>query len=188
MIASAWSFGWEALVAIGTLSLAAVTLALVLATRSLARQASAAIRAEWRPVLLVRGRVPAEVRGHQRGIAYNEGTLSIFVENVGRGPALDVQAELPDFGLPGPGYGVPEGAMPAAGGMSTRYYTAIAPGDLVAYTWESLGNVRHRISGSFSYTDMSGGFHSTSFDISFEPHYGAQLAWQRVEEPLSGSR
>ena len=60
-------FGWDALVALGTLSLAAVTLALVVATRTLASRADAEVRAQWRPVLLARDRLILE-RQEMRGV------------------------------------------------------------------------------------------------------------------------
>jgi hypothetical protein len=179
-----WAFGWDALVALGTLSLSFVTLALVIATRGLARQANAEVRAQWRPVLLVRDRIPVEIRLHGRGIVQGGGKLTVWVENVGRGPAFDVQARLPDFGLPGPGYGVPEGAAPLSGAMSTRLYTAIAPGDLLPYEWSGLGEMPEEggMSGSFFYTDMAGASLSTSFYLNHDRQRGPQLASQGIEE------
>ena len=106
---------------------------LVRATRGLAEERDAEIRAQWKPVLLVRDRLPKTMRADRRGLAHERGTLIVWVENTGRGPALDVEAEIPGFGLPGPGYGAPEGEPPTPGAMSTRRSRAMAPGDLVEY-------------------------------------------------------
>jgi hypothetical protein len=97
-----WTFGWEALVAIGTITLAAVTAGLAWSTRTVAQATRDEIGAAWRPVLL-----PQSAEIMQRS-AQSPVSLKIKVKNVGRGPALEVTArlELPDgttrhIGAPG---------------------------------------------------------------------------------------
>lgn len=87
-LASPWTFGWEALVAIGTLSLAAATLLLAWLTRSVARASSADIAAQWRP-LVVPGRNTEKFvyDAHVR-------KLAVPIRNDGRGPALFVRVLL----------------------------------------------------------------------------------------------
>src|SRR5947207_1820977 len=48
---SAWAFGWEALVALGTIGLALATTVLAWSTRRVAQATQAEISASWRPVL-----------------------------------------------------------------------------------------------------------------------------------------
>jgi hypothetical protein len=182
--------GWSALVAIGTLGLAAVTYTLVRATKILAQRAEADVRAQWTPIVLVRDRVETDLVNLisgvtsstlEPGIMFGEGTLRIFVENVGRGPAFDVQAYLNDFDLPGPGYGVPVGTPALPGAMSTRIYTTIAPGEQRAFEWSSLGDNRGLYSARFAYGGMAGSRLETHFEVSVGDD-SQMLRWQRVEE------
>jgi hypothetical protein len=156
-----WS-GWSAFVAIGTLALAFVTYRLVRTTKVVAEGAQAEIAAQWRPVLFVRDRVP----GVPAPIIYENGTLTVWIENVGRGPAFAIRPWLDGFPAPGPAYGVPTGTTPMSGGMSTRLYQAMAAGDLVSYQWTSLGEPLPHIGGRLTYWDMSGAGYETRFIIS----------------------
>jgi len=110
--------GWSIFVALGTIGLAVVTVTLVGATRVLARNSAAAIKAEWRPVVIVRERSPAD---DTAPIVIGEKTLTVMIENVGRGPALGLTCELLNcFDNPNDRFGRPVGApeegfpMPAA--------------------------------------------------------------------------
>jgi hypothetical protein len=133
--------GWNALVALGTLALAAATYGVIRATRALAARADAELAAQWRPILIVRDRLSDDKSRGQPEIVYSDGTLMLFVENVGRGPALNVRAWLDDFPAPGPAYGVPVSVAPGrGGGMGTRLITVIAQGDVVQYRWTNLGS------------------------------------------------
>jgi hypothetical protein len=82
-VLASWELGWDALVAIGTLLLAGVTLLLVLRTRDLARSSEADIRAQWRPIIL-----PAYDDPDDFALLYREGVLYVGIRNAGRGPAL----------------------------------------------------------------------------------------------------
>jgi|SRR5579862_418209 len=78
---------WEALAAVGTFFVAAVTAWLAGSTRSLAKAASDDLQAQWRPVLAV---------GTQAPVSYDDrsGALSVQMRNVGRGPAFGVNAQI----------------------------------------------------------------------------------------------
>jgi hypothetical protein len=52
LAASSWDFGWEALVAVATLLLAAATFFLARRTATLAESSEAEVRAQWRPLIL----------------------------------------------------------------------------------------------------------------------------------------
>jgi hypothetical protein len=177
--------GWNALVALGTLALALATYGVIRATKALAERGDAEISAQWRPLLLVRERPPAD----QPGIVYEDGSLMLWIENVGRGPALDVQPWLDDFPAPGPAYGVPVDVPPGrGGGMGSRLHTVIAHGDLLAYRWTDLGEPREFLRGQFQYWDLSGGEHSTSFAFEVResgPTLGLQLVDDSSWRPVS---
>lgn len=175
--------GWNALVAIGTLGLAAATYGVIRATRALAQRGDAEIAAQWRPILLVRDRGSREVQVvGAPGISYDSGVLTLSVENVGRGPALNVQPWLDDFPAPGPAYGVPADMAPGrGGGMGSRLYTVIAQGDRVDYRWTDLGEPRRFLRGQFSYSDLSGGAHSTSFALEVRES-GLTLGLQLIDD------
>jgi hypothetical protein len=179
-----WS-GWNALVALGTLALALATYGVIRATKALAERGDAEISAQWRPLLLVRERPPDD----QPGIVYEDGSLTLWIENVGRGPALEVQPWLDDFPAPGPAYGVPAYVPPGrGGGMGSRLHTVIAQGDLLAYRWTDLGDAREFLRGQFRYWDLSGDEHSTSFAIEVResgPALGIQLVDERSWHPVS---
>jgi hypothetical protein len=88
----AWTFGWEALVALGTIGLAAVTAGLALSTRSVARATASELRASWRPVLVIDN---IESPIYLRYFAGQPtGSLSFQVRNDGRGPALGVNVTV----------------------------------------------------------------------------------------------
>ncbi|HZO97085.1 MAG TPA: hypothetical protein VFB42_06910 [Gaiellaceae bacterium] len=173
--------------AIATLILAAFTALLVLATFWLARQGGDDVRAQWRPVLLLRTNRPADIapkRGEPIPLSQyvaprplidfknnDDGTyaVTLLVENVGRGPALEVR---PWMDQPNGAQAVGSGEQAAAG-----EYTAMAPGELTWFTWSRL-TIPDLATGSFSYTDISTVTHRTSFII--DPS-GSNLVWQNVE-------
>src|SRR6266511_786370 len=84
-----WAFGWDGLVAIGTLSLAGMTGWLAWTTRRVARADLVNLRAQWRPILVPDGE-PNFAPDTER----NEWTGRLAVQNTGRGPALYVRATL----------------------------------------------------------------------------------------------
>jgi hypothetical protein len=88
---SPWEFGWEALVAIGTLTLAFFTWRLARQTGDLARETANEVRSNARPVLIAAAGTGARLEvGGPPDKGY--GTLVIPVHNAGRGPALNAFA------------------------------------------------------------------------------------------------
>ena len=77
--------GWEALVAIGTLSLAMYTYRLASETKLLAQQTSRDVEAQWVPIL-----VQATTR--QFASLGEDGVWAIEIRNAGKGPAMQVIA------------------------------------------------------------------------------------------------
>jgi hypothetical protein len=94
LYASPWEFGWDALVAIGTLALASGTVFLAWTSSNLAQTSEADLRAQWRPVLLVPPVVESRDGTTIPGISYTAERLRVHVENVGRGPALYLEAKF----------------------------------------------------------------------------------------------
>lgn len=87
---AAFEWGWDTVVALGTLGLAVFTGALAWSTRALAQATRKDHQAQWRPVVV------AESDGVV-GVTTDSGgriVLGIDVRNVGRGPAFAVQAQL----------------------------------------------------------------------------------------------
>jgi hypothetical protein len=93
---SPWEFGWEALVAVGTLLLALATFYLVLRTSALAKSSESDLRAQWRPVIL-----PASYPSLGESVGYdaNADLLFVRVQNAGRGPALHVRTQVEPGGI-----------------------------------------------------------------------------------------
>jgi hypothetical protein len=103
---SAWEFGWEALVAIGTLGLALATAVLAWSTRRVAQATQAELSASWRPVLMLvdstwRDRRPwtavpgvTYLPGDTRSLVVSDDLVRITIVNVGRGPAIGVTLRL----------------------------------------------------------------------------------------------
>jgi hypothetical protein len=151
--------------AIATVVLAGVTVVLVVATFRLGSQAARDTRAQWRPVLLV-ARVSA-VEWMDLTVDDPPATLlvELLVENVGRGPALDVQAGVGDF----------DAASPVAGDNAS----ALAPGrewPLGLLVPEPVPDV---LSGRMWYSDISKVRYSTVFMLGMSDD--PALLFQTVE-------
>jgi hypothetical protein len=82
-----FQWGWDALVAIGTIALALGTLLLAWSTRSTAKASSEEVRAQWRPALVPGQDVEAHVDSASE-------LMAVAVRNVGRGAAYYVDAAL----------------------------------------------------------------------------------------------
>jgi hypothetical protein len=146
-----WGFGWEALVALGTLVLALATFYLALRTSTLAKASEAEMRAQWRPVIL-----PGSDSTPERAIVYDdsEGSLHMRVRNAGRGPALFIRTHLEP------------GAGQEPGGISPERWSfgALAAGDEREVTFgtpkiETLSQLL------FDYRDLADRTYSTSVTI-----------------------
>jgi hypothetical protein len=88
----AWDFGWNSLVAIGTLSLAAFTVWLAWSTRRLAIETADEIAADFRPVLIDAAGESITVDYPQR--ATGPGGVELAVRNVGPGPAMNATVQF----------------------------------------------------------------------------------------------
>jgi hypothetical protein len=162
---SRWSFGWEALVAVGTLGLAVATVVLALLTRALARSGTAEVRAQWRPVLVLgvdpwsspaemAADVPSDMptrTGRAVQVIVRPARIVLFVRvrNVGRGPALHVRAQL------------------EPGGLSPDDWArgALAPGDDQILRFEVGKEAPPSIQLLLDYRDLSGRSHATSVTV-----------------------
>jgi hypothetical protein len=89
MMVGSWALGWDALVAVGTLSLAGGTYWLARTTKKVALADVANLRAQWRPML-----VPFDEPTFRADADTGQWTGSIPIQNSGRGPALYVRATL----------------------------------------------------------------------------------------------
>jgi hypothetical protein len=81
-----FEWGWDALVAVGTIALATGTFLLALSTRRAARASAEDVRAQWRPVIVPR---KADVEFED-----DFGLMVISVQNVGRGAAYCIDGAL----------------------------------------------------------------------------------------------
>ncbi|MEU3341998.1 hypothetical protein [Streptomyces sp. NPDC006668] len=155
-----WGLGWEALVAIATFALAAVTVWLAWSTRQLAQETAADERAQWRPVLVSaadRDNLFERTGGIVRYTDSSNGTLTTYlnvvIRNVGRGPALHTRAHLE---LPG----VPGGVSPRIG----RPLGPLAPDDGQVLTFE-IPAAESRAQLLLDYRDVTGRPHATSITV-----------------------
>lgn len=85
--ATPWEFGWDALVALGTIGLALGTAVLAVASFVAARSASRDLRAQWRPVVVSAADVEVDY------LADDE-LVQLTVRNVGQGAAYDLDPGL----------------------------------------------------------------------------------------------
>jgi hypothetical protein len=163
VIVASWALGWEALVAIATFALAFATAVLAALTWRVAKAATADVEAQWRPVL-----VPLE--------AYGTGNdVIVILGNDGRGPALDISAEL-------------DGNLNAPNGVEVAQ-TGIAGPVLSRKSEKMLFHVGAKSALeiffadiTISYTDMSQGSYETHFVIETRP--GARPTQGRVQHNL----
>lgn len=145
--------GWlavSALLGLGTVALAAVTLSLARSTRRLAVATEKDLSAQWRPVLLPPQPEGSNVPTASVGETKEGGGMSLQIHNGGRGPALFVRGELE-----------PLGASPADWGRAS-----VAAGERVwlrfsSLPWPPLDHMRLRL----DYRDLSGLQYSTATEL-----------------------
>jgi hypothetical protein len=87
-----FEWGWDALVAIGTIGLALGTFLLAWSSRTAALRAAEDIRSQWRPALIPGD--SAEPSCSLSELEEEEFVLAVEVVNVGRGAAYDIDAGL----------------------------------------------------------------------------------------------
>jgi hypothetical protein len=85
--AGQWDWGWDALVAVGTLALALGTSALAISTFLMARTAGKEVRAKWRPVIVPAADVEVDW-------IEDDELVVLAIRNIGEGGAFDVDAGL----------------------------------------------------------------------------------------------
>jgi hypothetical protein len=140
-------YGWEALVAIGTLSLATFTGWLAWTTRKVALADLADLRAQWRPMLVPTG-------GPMFGADEETGQwkATVPIRNAGRGPALYVRATLE-----------PPNVSPDHWSLGS-----ISPEDQPReLTFSNLPNRDVRYQLLLDYRDLGGRIYSTQIVIDF---------------------
>lgn len=86
---SSWDLGWDALVAIATGALAAVTFALAVTTSRVSRATRDEAQALSRPILL-----PVTMGREEVCVRFNGPKITLAVQNVGKGPAFAIRARL----------------------------------------------------------------------------------------------
>jgi hypothetical protein len=175
---SAWEFGWNALVALGTLGLAIGTVGLAIATYLVARRtkdvATATqqeIAADWRPVLLLDVHRRTSTGNLVPAIGVTNDGVDITITNCGRGPALDVSATL---------------LFADGENSATESRVAIAPGSSYSFYWESddpseIDDDEIKQMGRVSYADLTYAGYETTFAITKKRQSYATLDWQRVD-------
>lgn len=158
--ASAWTWGPETFVAIGTIGLAVVTGCLAAATlwvasetRAVARGTQSEILAQFRPVLaVIEGRYMDHLLTPQAGILVKAADLIITVNNCGQGPALATRIGL-DFD-----------PNPPAPDQHTG--TAIPPGTYRAWQWQSAtASFPKAVTGWITYRDLADTEYRTTFTL-----------------------
>jgi hypothetical protein len=139
---SGWDFGWEALAALGTLTLAGVTVWLVWTTRGLAKATSTDVMAQWRPALVPGRAGQPGTPLADRPIVYDPQTarLLVSIRNAGRGPALFVRIELD-----------PDGNSPDLWNLG-----ALAPGDEQQLTFSGVYDFNAAKQVLCDYRDLGG--------------------------------
>jgi hypothetical protein len=143
---SAWTFGWEALVAAGTLLLAGGTFVLAKSTRRLAAESAQEVQAQSRPII-----VPSEGSLRVFRQAPSQGhKVELVLRNVGPGPALEVK--IVEGGGRMPWWTSPDIAVVASGeeyDLHLPFYDVAGAGD---YTSDAL---------TVQYQDLAGLSYST---------------------------
>lgn len=185
---SPWTWGWDALVAIGTLTLAIVTAALALVTRGmaaktsdLARETAEDVRAGARPVLLD----PADGPRSKLWVSTDgrDGALRTVVRNAGPGPALNVSAYVRSATRAATALTLPQVVGNVAPGATAELEvrdvpTRDASGSMDSYLFFRLVLV---------YADVSGRTYHTAIRLT-EPHGGRVVSSESGaprEDPLT---
>jgi hypothetical protein len=164
--ASAWSLGWDAVVAVGIIALAGMTAWLAWTTRRVVAAAGDDVRAEWRPVLLLE-----QFRGSNVGsllpvVYVQDDSVGVTIRNTGRGPALEVSPVIQIAGV----------RIEAL-----NHRLAIPPGGTEAVVWNGvlLGDA-DAVAGHVTYTDLADKRYRTSFLLRRHDPLDA-VEWQRVD-------
>lgn len=145
-----FKWGWDAVIAVGTLALAAGTFLLALSTWRSARASAEDVRSQWRP---------AVAPGRDADVKFEEEAIWIRVRNVGRGAAYYVDAALgvEDYYVPADEFG--------SGRNGLGNLAVLSPGEELGL---SFGISDGRPSGAevlIDYADLNGRPYSTRIEI-----------------------
>jgi hypothetical protein len=167
-----WTFGWEALVAIGTIALASGTVYLAWATRGVAEATNAELAADWRPVMLVRT-LNERTDQPRADCRLEPERIDVSCRNVGRGPALNCHAKLVSY----------------PGGESINKGVAIPHGESETFRWrpppDETYNPFDSITFVIHYADLAGQAHQTVSIIHIDKKRKVPvISFQRVEQPV----
>jgi hypothetical protein len=156
---SAWNFGPETFVALGTLLLAAGTGLLAWSTRRLATESAREVQAQSRPIIF-----PQEDSLEISVDGGNRRKVDMVIRNVGAGPALDVK--IVEGASRMPWYSSPDIAVIPAGGaynLHLPFFDIAGAGD---YTSSGL---------TVQYNDLAGLSYATEMVWSAAPEYQKML-------------
>jgi hypothetical protein len=161
-----FEWGWDALVAIGTIALAAGTFLLALSTRRAAKASAEDVRAQWRPVVVPSAEFDDEFE-----------ELAIKVHNVGRGAAYYIDAALGIDGTYWP-------ARDLAIGQRMATFAVVPPAADLRLAFECSDGLPREAEILIDYTDLNGRPYSTRIELELNTSMSLQVA--RVE--LSDNR
>ncbi len=147
-----WAWGWDSLVALGTIGLAVVTLLLAVATFITARAAAQEVRANWRPVI-----VPAD--DVELDWASDQDLLILGIRNIGEGGAYDVDAALEIGGT----YIPAELFVP--GESNSINFTVVPPGDTLEVYFSDIKTKPHKGGLVIDYSDLNGHRYGSHIEI-----------------------
>jgi hypothetical protein len=160
------------IIALATVVLALATFWVARSTQSVAREAKNQTSADWRPLLWIR---PAATdSGISPDVSYDTATksLTVGIDNIGRGPALKVWATL----YPGAGPNDRRDTWAPSG--------AYAPGDRFSLTWQGFvppGPLT--VGGEMTYGDIEGVRHATDFTLELPKGSRGQVGIQHYRPP-----
>jgi hypothetical protein len=147
-----WEWGWDALVALGTIGLAVVTFLLAVGTFITARAAAEDVRADWRPVI-----VPAD--DVEVDWVADEQLVVLGIRNIGQGGACDVDAALALNGMYTPA------SLFAPGETNAINFTVVPPGNTLETYFSGIKAKPHEGELVIDYSDLNGRRYGSRIDI-----------------------
>jgi hypothetical protein len=150
---AAFEWGWDALVAIGTLALAVATVLLAWSTRRMAKATAQDVAAQWRPAL---------TPGHDVEVRHDERTKHAMatLRNVGAGAAyyLDIGLDLGGTIIPAAPW-EPDGAQPSN-------FAVLPAGESIDLHFMGVDERPEKCELIADYEDVAGASYSTRIAIS----------------------
>jgi len=145
-----FNWGWDAVIAIGTLALAAGTFLLALSTWRSARASAEDVRSQWRPAI---------APGREADVKFEEDAIWIRVRNVGRGAAYYVDAALGigDYYVPADEFG--------SGRKGIGNLAVLSPGEELGLSFGISDGRPASAEVLIDYADLNGRPYSTRIEI-----------------------